>query len=509
MTAYFLYLIEASICLGLLYIIYLLFLKEETFYRLNRFYLLGSIIVSLIIPALPQPEVVKSIPKPNTLHTSNSLIKKLKEDNFSKAISDFTTAAEVRKQSSGSFPVNTSIFILYLMGVSFFLFRLLNNLLSLFRHAHNKDFERISKYKIIPLNGDLPTFSFLTYIFLNDKNITDREKHDILLHETTHLKQLHSLDILFLELYKIVFWFNPLAWQIKKSLIKIHECLADEAIVKSSPEKINSYQSTLLNQYLSNINIELAHPFNYSLIKFRIKMMTKTKSKWWAKYKTAFAVPVLLMTIFAFTKENSTLTKSRNELKRIAGFSTNPSRWFLAGSNYRDFEVTMDEKIAYNGKKSARIDSKIQDPPGFTTLMQRCNVLKFRGKRIKMTGFIKSEGVQDTAMMWIRVDDYDKRITADFDNMYNRPVVGKKDWTRCEIIFDVPESNCELYFGVIMVGAGKVWFDDVNFEIVPDYINKTSANIGSPLSGKYIQDIIESNPFGIREKEPGNLNFEE
>lgn len=507
MTAYFLYLIEASICLGLLYIIYLLFLKEETFYRLNRFYLLGSIIVSLIIPALPQPEVVKSIPKPNTLHTSNSLIKKLKEDNFSKAISDFTPAAEVRKQSSGSFPVNTSIFILYLMGVSFFLFRLLNNLLSLFRRAHNKDFERISKYKIIPLTGDLPTFSFLTYIFLNDKNITDWEKHDILLHETTHLKQLHSLDILFLEFYKIVFWFNPLAWQIKKSLIKIHECLADEAIVKSSPEKIYSYQSTLLNQYLSNINIELAHPFNYSLIKFRIKMMTKTKSKWWAKYKIAFALPAVIITIVAFSNQTP-FQESKQEILRITKLFKVPDGWIHAGNNTQQFNVGFDIKEVLHGGKSAFLESTSENPYGFTTLMQSCNVLKFKGKRVRMTGYIKSEGKQDSAMMWIKIDDYEKKIIADFDNMYNRPVIGKKDWTKCEIVFDVPDSDCELFFGVILSGSGKVWFDNVSFEIVGNYINKTAFFSNSPLLQEYI-NRKKTGPNGLPEKLPINLDFEE
>jgi hypothetical protein len=125
-----------------------------------------------------------------------------------------------------------------------------------------------------------------------------------LLHEITHIKQWHSADIIFIELCKIFFWFLPVIWQYKLSLSKVHECLADEYLVGLKSDNIHDYQSLLLKQYLSNIKIELAHPFNYSLIKFRINMMTKTKSKWWAKYKLLFALPIIILSLVAFTNNN-------------------------------------------------------------------------------------------------------------------------------------------------------------------------------------------------------------
>jgi sulfatase modifying factor 1 len=83
--------------------------------------------------------------------------------------------------------------------------------------------------------------------------------------------------------------------------------LVDQYIVNNKPEKINDYQSLLLKQYLSKINIQLAHSFNYSLIKYRIKMMTKNKSKWWAKYKLFFAIPIIIIGLVAFSNADMEL----------------------------------------------------------------------------------------------------------------------------------------------------------------------------------------------------------
>jgi hypothetical protein len=186
-------------------------------------------------------------------------------------------------------------------------------------------------YSIISLHDDYPTFSFFRYIFLNERNLNPGEKEDVLLHEITHIKQLHSADIIFIELCKIFFWFLPVIWQYKLSLSKVHEYLADEYLVGIKSDNILDYQSLLLKQYLSNIKIELAHPFNYSLIKFRINMMTKTKSKWWAKYKLALALPIIILGLLAFTNDNlnSRLTGNspQNQLNQIELFKKFIGSW--------------------------------------------------------------------------------------------------------------------------------------------------------------------------------------
>jgi formylglycine-generating enzyme required for sulfatase activity len=177
----------------------------------------------------------------------------------------------------------------------------------------------------------------------------------VLRHEEAHIKQYHSLDMIFIELCKIIFWFNPVIWLFKKSLVKVHECEADDYLIGSRQENILDYQSLLLKQYLSNINIELAHPFNYSLVKFRIEMMTKTKSKSMAKYKVFFALPVIILSLLAFSNANIRLSKqefteSLNSAKlwepEPNGMAYIPAGSFVLkrtdGTKTKEFKVTVD-----------------------------------------------------------------------------------------------------------------------------------------------------------------------
>lgn len=202
---------------------------------------------------------------------------------------------------------------------------------------------------------NLSTFSFFKYIFLNREKINENESKIILKHEEMHIKQGHSADIIFIELCKILLWFNPVIWFCKKSLLKVHECQADNHIIYNKADEIISYQELLLKQYLSNINIELAHPFNYSLIKFRIKMMKKSKSKWWAKYKLIFAVPVIIVSLLAFSNADIKLSSKnilengkQKEFKETQpwGMTFIPMGSFVLkrtdGRNTNEFNVSVD-----------------------------------------------------------------------------------------------------------------------------------------------------------------------
>jgi len=110
-----------------------------------------------------------------------------------------------------------------------------------------------------------------------------------------------------------------------------------------------------------------------------------------------------------------------------------------------------------------------------------------------MTGYIKSENVTDWAGMWLRVDSKTDHVSLSFDNMQDRAIKGTSDWTKCEIILDVPEESGTLNFGVLMAGTGKVWFDNISFEILDNATPKVSK---------------DSDTITVPEK-PENLDFEE
>jgi hypothetical protein len=144
----------------------------------------------------------------------------------------------------------------------------------------------------------------------------------------------------------------------------------------------------------------------------------------------------------------------------------------------------LDKSVYKTGSSSALLESTDKNIDGFGTLMQTCLADDYLGKRVKMTAYIKSNDVSDWAGMWLRVDSKERGKSLSFDNMQDRPIKGSNDWTKCEIILDVPAESATLNFGVLLSGTGKVWFDDVSFEIVDKMTESTGAGSRSSLPNK-------------------------
>lgn len=152
--------------------------------------------------------------------------------------------------------------------------------------------------------------------------------------------------------------------------------------------------------------------------------------------------------------------------------------WFLAGDKPKSYTIGLDKSIFKSGNSSAFLKSTDKKIDGFGTLMQTCNAKDFLGKRVKMTAYVKSENVMRWAGMWLRVDSKAAQKAVSFDNMQDRPIKGTSDWIKCEIILDVPEESGTLNYGILLSGTGKVWFDDLTFEIVDKLkVNPTKANL--------------------------------
>ncbi len=309
MNSLLIYFLEVSICFALFYSVYIIF-KGDTFYYLKRIYLVFTVLISLIIPQISSPNLPVNIEQIIIVEPTQDLSNVIFQDTFEKVV--FGLVPENILVSKGN--IFLSLFnllgIIYILGLLYFLYRFLRSLFHIYHLYKHNNKDKYLNYRLIHLPTEYPTFSFFNCIFLNKSNLSDEEKDNVILHEIVHIKQKHSIDILFVEICRILFWFNPIIWLYKSSLIKVHECLADRYFIEKKPENIIDYQSLLLKQYLSNIHIELAHSFNYSLIKYRIKMMTKSKSKWWAKYKLVFALPIIVIGLVAFSNADINLANS-------------------------------------------------------------------------------------------------------------------------------------------------------------------------------------------------------
>lgn len=140
-----------------------------------------------------------------------------------------------------------------------------------------------------------------------------------------------------------------------------------------------------------------------------------------------------------------------------------PNGWFDAGDAPQDYELGVDQEVVYRGKASAYIKSR-RPPRGFGTLMQMFKANMYRGKRLCMSGYIKTQNVE-SAGMWMRVDGSEGKSLS-FDNMQNRNIIGTTSWTKYAIILDVPEDSIYIAFGILLMGQGQMWVSNIQFEPV-------------------------------------------
>jgi TonB family protein len=297
MTSFANYLIESGISLSLFALVYFLFLRRETFFSINRWFLLVSIGFSAILPLLhipfytPQPTVLAEVtvtPYVNLLST------------ITVYGAGFTQGAE-------KFVLSYSVLgYIYLAGVAFFVIKLFIQLFLIISLVAQNKVIPDGKMKLVVLDRELSPFSFLNYIFVS-KNLQNTKGWEKMLeHEQQHIRQGHTFDVLLLEFIAIVQWVNPFFWMFRRALRENHEFLADQAVISHGTAP-SWYKQILINQYVGD-QIVIANNFNYSLIKIRIKMMSKIKSRkiTYAKIILGVILAGSLTASFAFEQKKST-----------------------------------------------------------------------------------------------------------------------------------------------------------------------------------------------------------
>ena len=150
-------------------------------------------------------------------------------------------------------------------------------------------------------------------------------------------------------------------------------------------------------------------------------------------------------------------------------FETGTTGWFLAGDRPQEYRIGVDTTAPHGGKASGYLRSNGETHGGFGTLMQMTHAGAYPGTRVRMSGWVKTSNVDDWAGLWMRVDGPDAGKTQhslSFDNMQNRPIKGTSDWTRHEIVLDVPPNAAAIAFGILLQGKGQVWLDDLQFVAV-------------------------------------------
>jgi|GEM_PF-2228794 len=158
-----------------------------------------------------------------------------------------------------------------------------------------------------------------------------------------------------------------------------------------------------------------------------------------------------------------------------------PEGWYRAGDKPGSYAMYLDKGAGKDGGDAITIKSAEKLIDGFGTVMQSFMLEKYLGKRIKMTGYVKTKNVEDWAGLWLRVDGPIKSKTLAFDNMKNgktdRSIKGTTGWKQYEIVLDVPETATNISFGVLLSGIGQLWFEKIDFEIVSKKIETTGRDL--------------------------------
>jgi TonB family protein len=269
--------IEMSIGLMVSYAFYFFVLRKLTLFTVNRFYLLFSVAVSLIVPLLNFSIQVSPV---NTL-------------TFFNVIETVTiTANSIENGILQQLTTWQWISLAYFAGAAFFLIRFLAQLLSLARVLKAKSVKKRTD-NVVFIHSRIVPFSFFNRIYINPEMYSEEELEKVIQHEKVHIRQLHSLDCLFFELLTILFWFNPVVFRYRSAVKEVHEYLADDGVVSNGIEKIN-YQELLYQQASGAMALSIPNSFNYSLTKKRIIMLTKIKSRKSAIGRLIWFAPVLL-----------------------------------------------------------------------------------------------------------------------------------------------------------------------------------------------------------------------
>jgi TonB family protein len=272
------YVLHVSIIWVVLYLSYYFGMKRLTFFQNNRFFLVSSLILGLLLPLLA-PLLIIDKPEVFTLTVAE--------------VSTIELFSLKVPEKSIDWHVISKMFLklIYLLGVGFMLVRLVNGLWKIFQLY--KTGEKVKRGELIFAYNDKPhlPFSFMNVIFLS-RNVDFGDRiNKVITHEIAHVKQWHSIDVLMTEILQVFFWFNPILIFYKKSLKDAHEYIADRTVVSQSDYK--EYVRLLLQTTSSPLEDHLVNSFFNSQIKSRIAMLNINKSNRKAALRYAIIIPMI------------------------------------------------------------------------------------------------------------------------------------------------------------------------------------------------------------------------
>lgn len=295
MTDVLMYALKSAFVLCLLYVPYTLLLHRDSFFRLNRFVLLGVLLLSLVLPLCNVSWL--SMDRQPVVHAAQM---QMVEIGIPVNVLPQYEVMEEASSASSSFTLFGLLTLIYIIGMAVVLLLRLWQMGSLRLQLRRGSLWRHSEDGItVYCHADrVAPFSWMNSIVISEEDYAESGR-EIILHETGHIRFHHSWDVLLLTLVQMVQWWNPLAYMAGISLRDVHEYEADDYVLRQGVSA-SAYQMLLLKKAVGYGSYTFANNFNHSLTKKRITMMRKSKSNPWMRSKALYVIPVAALALSAF-----------------------------------------------------------------------------------------------------------------------------------------------------------------------------------------------------------------
>ena len=279
--AFLIYEGKVAAALLVFYLFYRFLLKKETFHRFNRVVLVGTAVLSFLLPLC-----IITIRKPVEMD--------LQVTGQAVAMPELS-AAEMASVAEPSAPWwQIALTILFWAGVAFVLVRVIISILSIARIVRKGECVREEDgCRIIVTERDIDPFSWMRYIVLSRKD-WEGDHAPILAHEKAHIGYGHSVELLLVDVLSALQWFNPAIWMLRADLQELHEYEADDAVLRGGAN-LREYQYLLIRKAVGKSGYSVANSFNHSILKNRITMMSKSKSSLARGLRVLYLLPLICL----------------------------------------------------------------------------------------------------------------------------------------------------------------------------------------------------------------------
>lgn len=332
------YLSKVTVYISVSYLLYYYLLSNDAHFLLNRLFLLSMLPLSFLLPLAPLQSPFRSL----TLSPE--------------ALQAFS---ELKDPVNPTSALTLAMFIGYWIVFTLLCLRILFHLIHLYRLQNRQPRERLHNITLVKINTPIPPFSFFNRIFLHSgEQCGHEELEQIISHESVHIRQFHSLDILIMELAVALQWFNPLIWLYKKALKETHEYLADREVIAQG-FNADGYRLLLFEQQFGAKLFEFASNLKQSQIKRRMFMMNRMNETGKVPYRIILALPLIVLLALTLAEPKLVLAQTAaTDSRSAAQDQTQKQEVMDTLKKFAAKQKMLEEKLAAAGSDEEKLKIK-------------------------------------------------------------------------------------------------------------------------------------------------------